>query len=221
MGKQLTFACYQKTMETAGLAVGIAGLAGLFSSCVEAIEKVQAYMSFEADSEILETRFRATKASFERWGQEVGIADGKLDESNGGHSNLSPDDKSLNIEIENLLKTIRTLCHEGDHPSSPKQPRQDGVLLHREPLAKFGGQNDGPALAIRTSKRRKLMWALWDKGKRTEKVNDLEKLVKHLHILAPATGAAQRLQNEQPELADLKKIIRRIEDGMASKFTYN
>ncbi|KAH7151968.1 ankyrin-1 [Dactylonectria estremocensis] len=55
-------------MEPVGLAVGIAGLAGLFSSCLEAVEKVQSYRSFGADSQVLDTQFKAEKLRFEQWG---------------------------------------------------------------------------------------------------------------------------------------------------------
>lgn len=37
-------------MEPVGLAVGVLGLAGLFSTCLEAVDKVQSYRSFGVDS---------------------------------------------------------------------------------------------------------------------------------------------------------------------------
>ncbi|KAK7409419.1 hypothetical protein QQX98_008380 [Neonectria punicea] len=60
-------------METVGLVVGVAGLAGLFTSCLEAVDKVQSYQTFETDSYVLDTRFKVAKARFERWGPGVGI----------------------------------------------------------------------------------------------------------------------------------------------------
>ncbi|KAK4077226.1 hypothetical protein Purlil1_12440 [Purpureocillium lilacinum] len=45
-------------MEAAGLVIGVAGLAGLFNSCLEAVDKVQSYQTFGADSHVLDTRLR-------------------------------------------------------------------------------------------------------------------------------------------------------------------
>ncbi|KAH7128917.1 ankyrin-1, partial [Dactylonectria macrodidyma] len=56
-------------MEPIGLAVGIAGLAGLFSSCLEAVDMIHTYLSFGADSQVLDTRFRAAKVRLEKWGR--------------------------------------------------------------------------------------------------------------------------------------------------------
>ncbi|KAH7129676.1 hypothetical protein B0J13DRAFT_563207 [Dactylonectria estremocensis] len=52
-------------MEPVGLAIGAAGLAGLFSSCLEAVDKVQSYKSFKTDSHVFDAQFRAKKLRFE------------------------------------------------------------------------------------------------------------------------------------------------------------
>ncbi|RYP08950.1 hypothetical protein DL764_001561 [Monosporascus ibericus] len=59
-------------MEPVGLAVGILGLAGLFSSCLEAIEKVHSYRAFGSDSHTLDAQFKAEKLRFGQWGRAVG-----------------------------------------------------------------------------------------------------------------------------------------------------
>ncbi|KAH6982389.1 ankyrin-1 [Ilyonectria destructans] len=56
-------------MELAGLAVGVVGLAGLFRSCLAAVDKVQSYRSSGPDMRVLDIRFKAAKARFEQWGQ--------------------------------------------------------------------------------------------------------------------------------------------------------
>jgi hypothetical protein len=50
-------------METAGLIIGVAGLAGLFNSCLEAVDKVQSYQMFGTDSHVLDTRFKVARAA--------------------------------------------------------------------------------------------------------------------------------------------------------------
>ncbi|KAK2035752.1 hypothetical protein LZ31DRAFT_561622 [Colletotrichum somersetense] len=54
-------------MEPAGFAVAVVGLAGLFSSCLEAINKVQSYRSARADADVQDVLFKAAKATFEQW----------------------------------------------------------------------------------------------------------------------------------------------------------
>jgi hypothetical protein len=209
-------------METAGVVVGIAGLAGLFSSCVEAIEKIQSYMSFEAESDILRTRFKAAQASFHCWGREVGIGSDKASETVGNSLKPGPFENGVDQEVQDLLRAIRALCHEGDHSSTQKQSHPGNPLSSREPLAlaTAGGHNDGPGLVIRTSKRRKIQWALWGKSKQIEKVNDFEKLVQHLHRLVPLASCDHQNNDGHPGSLELKSILKRIEEEMASKFPY-
>ncbi|KAH8879064.1 hypothetical protein GQ53DRAFT_856395 [Thozetella sp. PMI_491] len=61
-------------MEPVGLAVGVVGLLGLFSTCLEAVERVDAYREFGRDSHHLATRFEAERLRFQQWGRAVGIA---------------------------------------------------------------------------------------------------------------------------------------------------
>ncbi|KAH7144327.1 ankyrin-1, partial [Dactylonectria estremocensis] len=65
-------------MEPVGLAVGIAGLAGLFSSCLEVVENVDSYRDFEHDSRSLAAQFDADRLRFQQWGRSIGIEEGQL-----------------------------------------------------------------------------------------------------------------------------------------------
>jgi hypothetical protein len=47
------------TIKAAGLGIGIAGLAGLFSARLEAIDKVKSYKSFTADADTLNVQYDA------------------------------------------------------------------------------------------------------------------------------------------------------------------
>ncbi|KAJ6439237.1 ankyrin repeat domain-containing protein 52 [Purpureocillium lavendulum] len=159
-------------MEAAGLVVGVAGLAGLFNSCLEAVDKVQSYQTFGADSHILETRFQAAKARFERWGQGVGIEKGKLQPDH----HLALDDKETSTVVTDVLHIIiKAICDARNAPPRRTRaagPGDDSSSLHglKAPYAS-------------DSRRRKLTWALWGKGARTEQVELFEKLVQELHNL--------------------------------------
>ncbi|KAK7213068.1 hypothetical protein V2G26_020246 [Clonostachys chloroleuca] len=98
-------------METAGLVIEVVGLAGLFNSCLEALNKLQSYWTFEYDSRVLDTRFNATKARFERWGLGVCIARGQLRHTH--HPAL--DHKVLSDAVAKLLHVIvEAICNRAN-----------------------------------------------------------------------------------------------------------
>ncbi|WYZ35989.1 hypothetical protein EsH8_X_000636 [Colletotrichum jinshuiense] len=90
-------------MEPVGLAVGVAGLAGLFSSCLEAVERFDSYKNFGRDSRSLAIQFEADKHRFEQWGRAVGIENGKLSDS---HHPALDDTQKLAI-VHKLLASIQ------------------------------------------------------------------------------------------------------------------
>jgi hypothetical protein len=164
------------TMETAGLVIGVAGLAGLFTSCLEALDKLQSYQTFGTDSHVLDTRFRAAKARFERWGPGVGIEQGRLKHAH--HSAL--DDKAVSDAVAELLHIIvGEICDADNVP--PRRARGTG-FDNKDSIERGRPM---PRNAMHESKTKKLSWALWGKGKRTEQVEIFEKLVQQLHNLVP------------------------------------
>ncbi|EXL47750.1 hypothetical protein FOCG_11899 [Fusarium oxysporum f. sp. radicis-lycopersici 26381] len=100
-------------MEPAGLAIGIAGVAGLFNSCLEAVDIVQSYQTFRTDSHILNTRFKVAKTLFEQWGLRVGIEQGRL--LSHHHSGLDDENTSATV-MELLYIIIKTICDESNMP---------------------------------------------------------------------------------------------------------
>ncbi|KAH6952432.1 hypothetical protein BKA56DRAFT_425419, partial [Ilyonectria sp. MPI-CAGE-AT-0026] len=65
-------------MEPASIAAGLVGLAGLFSSCLEAVERAQSYRSSGNDSMNLDVQFNAAEIYLENWGRSVGFNGGKI-----------------------------------------------------------------------------------------------------------------------------------------------
>ncbi|KAI9896030.1 hypothetical protein N3K66_009099 [Trichothecium roseum] len=93
-------------MEVAGLVIGVAGLAGLFSTCLEAMAKVQDYVDYRSDLFMLETQLRAVKVRFEKWGKCVGVAEGKSLVNH--HPALS--DEQISRSVRELLECINNIC---------------------------------------------------------------------------------------------------------------
>lgn len=60
-------------MEPAGLVVGIAGLAGTITSCVECFDYIQLGRNFGADYGKCLLRLDAAKLRMSRWGDSLGF----------------------------------------------------------------------------------------------------------------------------------------------------
>ncbi|RBA11145.1 hypothetical protein FPRO05_04318 [Fusarium proliferatum] len=178
-------------MEPAGLVIGVAGLAGLFNSCLEAVDKVQSYQTFGTDSHVLDTRFKAAKTRFERWGSGVGIKQGKLIPNH--HPVL--DDKDTSAVVTDLLHIIiKTICDASNSPQhrtrATRPEVDDSSGLHEPGL---------PLAAASRSRRGKMFWALWGKRGRVEQVELFEKLVQELHYLVPPTTEESTRPTHKPD----------------------
>ncbi|KAK1964105.1 hypothetical protein LY78DRAFT_659686 [Colletotrichum sublineola] len=97
-------------MEPLGLAVGVVGLAGLFSTCLEAVQKFDAYKNFGRDSRSLATQLDVDKHRFEEWGRTVGFESGRLSDSH--HPAL--DDAEKLAVVRKLLSSIQEFCSSAE-----------------------------------------------------------------------------------------------------------
>jgi hypothetical protein len=169
-------------MEVAGLAIGIAGLAGLFTSCVDALDKLQTYKAFSGDAHRLDTQFEAERLRFRQWGHDVGLEQGQLN-STGQHRAL--EEPATNATVCELLRIVHALCEPGE-------------LVRKS----SGLETDDKAQAQKvpsTSKRKKLAWALWGKDKRKEEVGLLKDIVDQLFNLVPPTNVGEHGQAREDQ----------------------
>ncbi|KAK7402477.1 hypothetical protein QQX98_011778 [Neonectria punicea] len=182
-------------MEPVSFTVGVIGLAGLFSSCLEAVDKVQSYRSFEPDSHVLDTRFKAAKVRLEKWGRRVGFSEKALSE----HHQPALDDRDISAAVRDIFQIISTLCGASDASVS----RSSRAATPGDDIS-LGSLRPRPHGA----RRRKLTWALWGKTERTDQVELLEKLVQQLHNLVPVDA----VQGTQP----VHELATRRTDKLAS-----
>ncbi|RYC82128.1 hypothetical protein BFJ63_vAg14989 [Fusarium oxysporum f. sp. narcissi] len=190
-------------METVGLVIGVAGLAGLFTSCVEALDKIQSYRTFGTDSHVLNTRFKAARARFERWGPGVGIEQGRLNHAH--HPAL--DDKAVSDAVAELLHIIvEAICDAGNVP--PRRARGTG-FDNKDSVER------GRPTARNTmhESKTKVSWALWGKGKRTEQVEIFEKLVQQLHNLVPPSMGNNPWPAQNPDAGHTDTLTRGADSG--------
>lgn len=163
-------------MEPVGLAVGIVGLAGLFTSCLEVINKVQLYRTFSTDSQDLNAQLTGHKLRFQRWGQHAGFdQQGQL---RVDHHQALNDDNVVQA-VEGLLRIITRIFQEEDARANKllggakQYPGASSVLAGA--LSASSGQ----------SKWEKMSWAIRGKTGRSEQVLLFGNVVQQLHDLIP------------------------------------
>jgi hypothetical protein len=190
-------------MEVTGLAVGVVGLAGLFSACLDSLSRFQSYRESNSETHVLDTRFRAARARFEQWGVSVGISNGRLQPNH--HPGL--DDKEPAALIESILQIIaKTICDEAILQRTRAAPRfQNG---------QFGG--------LSQTRGKRLKWALGGKESRNEQVDIFEKLVQQLYTLIPPEDKFKHHEGLETTAwaEDIRQVLTKIEEGIKCKYCH-
>ncbi|KAF5618686.1 ankyrin repeat domain protein [Fusarium sp. NRRL 52700] len=198
-------------MEPVGLAVG---LVGLFSTCMDVMQRVDSYRTAGRDSRQLEAQLNATMHLFERWGDGVGISQGKL--SDNHHPDL--DNPRTYAVIKGLLNSIKDFSATSNDPPSP------GVL---QKTPSFPTSGDITSHVPKISKWQKTAWALRGKLKQTSHVQALAGLVSDLYsVVSPDTNASNALTRSpsfedlsisttpQPYAEEIRELLQKIEEEM-------
>ncbi|KAH7210006.1 prion-inhibition and propagation-domain-containing protein [Fusarium oxysporum] len=187
-------------MEVTGLAVGVVGLAGLFSVCLDSLSRFQSYRESNSETHVLDTRFRAARARFEQWGVSVGISNGRLQPDH--HDGL--DNKETVNLIESILQIIaKTICDESTLQRAHTGPRFQS----------------GQCGSLSQSRGKRLIWALGSKQSRNEQVDNFEKLVQQLYNLIPPEDKSQDYEGLESTawVEDIRRMLTKIEEGIKSE----
>lgn len=194
------------------LSVGIAGALGtLFGVSSDAIHN--ASRSFAIEAQDLDVVFQAERLRYEKWGQAVGFAHGKLLDRH----HVALDDPATFKSVAELLILVHKICSWGDEDS------QQGVPAAGE------GEDDSPTTLgldkVMPSIQDKASQALRLRKEREGQVQFLGIVVQQLHGLVPpitTAGSAPKSASEpgQPirrsnTLSALDQLD--VPSGLASK----
>lgn len=175
-------------MESAGLAIGIAGLAGLFGTCLEVVGRIDSYRNFGIDFHATLSQFETDKLLFQKWGEAVGLDKGGSITSSH-HRTL--DDPSILSTIRNILISINEIAGIfGNNPSAQQHQLRfitSKGQVHtsgRLSLKKFRGN---------ASRKNKVEWALRQKGRFVALSQQFGNLVEKLRVLVPPKDAKNGL----------------------------
>ncbi|RYP82119.1 hypothetical protein DL770_005683 [Monosporascus sp. CRB-9-2] len=171
-------------MEPVGLAVGIAGLAGLFSVCLDVIDKVDSYKDYGIDSRSITAQFEADKHLFKIWARDVGFEKGNL--NNRHHDRLdSPDTRAI---IEKLLASINEIFGKSESSVSNLTTQNQSKI-----------QRDNAIVP----KKDRIGWTLRGKQRFIAQVQQFGALVQKLYSLVPPDSLRDGVNaNTGPERAD-------------------
>ena len=167
-------------MDVAGVTFGVAGLIGLFSTCVNVIEKVDSYNDVGVESRSLLARFEADKVRLRQWGRVVGIDKPQQGDSETSRFHKALEDPAVCGAVSKILQSIRDIDNGGDMSSG--LPRDIDI---RTP--QFSGSDDSPSAQTKSrlrldqfqpiSRKHKIGWTLRNKTRAIALVDSFDSLV--------------------------------------------
>ncbi|KAJ2997952.1 hypothetical protein NUW58_g481 [Xylaria curta] len=200
-------------MEVASLSIGIAGLAGLFSTCLDMVGRWDSYKDFVLESGSIKARFVADRVRFRQWGERVGLDQGKFKDDH--HQTL--DDPVVRSAVHLILHNIARIDDDVKNLSSYL-----GDLSH------LSSSLPESSLALPSShtlfeklappRKKRIGWAMRGKTRTLVLVGSFETLVQKLYnlvppeeqkskVTAPIVEADSWRDNIQKILVDLEKQI--------------
>ena len=189
----------QMPVEPISLSVGVIALAGLFSTCVECFDRIDAAEQFGRDYELLSTQLEVEKTRLLIWGRAVGLLE--TDEAR----RYRPDSPLVQPVIERILSCILLIFTDTEQLTS-----RYGAIQYGHECTKFtyNGRH-GIGLISRakfkesfeqfrskillnqsqTGLGQKGRWALHDRSKLTTLIDDLRQFTDGLWAVthSPAT----------------------------------
>ena len=186
-------------MEPLGLGVGIAGLAGAFTACIDCFEYVQLGRQFGQDYGKCILKLDAARLRISRWGVAMGL---------GPEPHARPEISASDEELaQSLLEQIQQSFEDAERISerfkkhtSTRNPDSDDLLVYNS-TSDVDPEYKRLHLTMRelalkrqkgTSIRKKTAWALYEKKRFTGIIEDVVGFTDELLSLFPATQDDQR-----------------------------
>ncbi|KAH8597783.1 prion-inhibition and propagation-domain-containing protein [Bisporella sp. PMI_857] len=194
--------------EIFGVVTGVAGLAGVFTSCVDCFEYVQFARSFGKDYERSILKLDIVRLRFTRWGQAVGVyIDGKMvRDPQRQYIAATPDQLEL---CRDILDQIEDIFNDSERVSTrfktkAEKAGKDDQLAIWDPAVDLPDQPRSVHVKTRdiakkrqkgTNVLQKISWALYEKSKFDRLIEDVSGLVDSLETVFP------------PEVLELATVI--------------
>jgi hypothetical protein len=169
-------------MEPISFTIGVVGLAGLFSVCLDVIDKVDSYKDFGIESRAIITQFEADKQLFTKWAQDVGISKDKPKENY--HKHL--DDPETYSIVQKILSVIQEIFSQTESTMSNLQPVVEvGPSSFPDGIRFFNMCQKSLKPQGAVSQRSRIGWSLRSKAKFISQVQRFGAFVQSLYGLVP------------------------------------
>lgn len=168
-------------MDPASFGLTIVGLAGLFSTCMDIVDKVDSYRGAGVEALELKAQFDADKLLLQRWAERVGFSrDGNVWNLQDQH-HPSLDNAETATTVRTHLGMIADICKKADAPSFFLNKLSDG-------MANGSGKSSGRLSKVAA----KLLWSMKGKDRSTVRVRLFHIFVANLEALIPGDGNGSR-----------------------------
>ena len=205
-------------MEVAGLVIGIAGLAGLFSTCLETFNIAVTARDFGHDFEVLMADLDLQRLRFYLWGDALGLI---------GHDSSRPparmaglEDPQVEATIKNALQSILFLLREtGRMRDRFIRPFSSYRSLEIFQAAIPSFEQKAQAVRRGNSRAAVTRWAFHSKDQFKEKLERLKSLIEGLENVSASLGVLQaQRQRMRAEIESLEDVasLRLVMDAAAS-----
>jgi hypothetical protein len=192
--------------EVAGLvmgAVGVLGVAGLYSTCLQTLEQIDTAKNLEKSANPLHARLVTAMHLYRDWGYRNGVRDGNLESSY--HPAL--DEPSARRAIFLLLANIEDML--ADQKRLSDRYGMSAIPTLRLPSDVAEIRKEMSTMDLNSSKKGwklRARWAITDRTKFAGFVAELEVIVDRLFMLAPSQTMLPR--NEMTGGADNPEVPR-------------
>ncbi|KFY47226.1 hypothetical protein V494_00090 [Pseudogymnoascus sp. VKM F-4513 (FW-928)] len=231
-------------MEIASAAIGVVGLAGLYSTCIGTLDALSSAARYGINREILQTKIEVERIRLMVWGESVGLSeiDFQRPDKNTNEDDLAVLDESLQRtalrtavaglltciantfeDVEALQKryglAIRRGSEKKENASAISQRPTREILLatFQKTYSRF--QERTTVVQKETSPFKKAMWAVTDESKFLTLVAELRAINDSLASLLPAirdkTRVNMRTQIMQSnDVGQLQSLVTAADDVM-------
>lgn len=174
-------------MDPISFTAGIVGLAGLFSVCLDVIDKVDSYKDFGVDSRSIIAQFEADKHLFIKWAQDVGLD--KVKPNGNYHSEL--DNPETHLIVQKVLSSIQEIFNKTEGTVSNLQPAIDiGPTSFPNGIHFLNTRKRSQNPKGIISKMGRIGWSLRSKANFVSQVQQFGALIQRLYSLVPPHGLA-------------------------------
>jgi hypothetical protein len=217
--------------ETAGLAVGVIALAGLFNDCLDTISRISAIRSMGRDARILNTKLDVEKTLFLQWAESVRLLHADCDDrllhvDRDGQLHRDSPNKAIADVLSSLHSLLQDSSGIQERYGLQQQTTSDlappaSCTLSGNRMTKFNTAFERLSAQLPQLTRRgrlsiiaKVRWVAVDRERFGQLVDDLSHFVSKLNQLVPPVDseAKSKAEAKADKEAKLHEALSKVKD---------